>query len=369
MELDIRDLLGSVPMLQSPGVRIGLPDDPTPVHISDPGLLAAHLDDALRAFHELRPLSKYLVDASINTIHGSLWTRFVKPGASGHRGVVEPTLAPLFDSLREVVAHNHGDFHYWGGNNYFDANLPFRGLMREDFPDVKDLPWEQRYRYLLERESWESLRGRVFRFSRFAVSIASQCIERQMSRILIPSVGLCIDPWLFADRGLSVIATESSGSALAAVSEPWEWPRLYSRSAFERWDIHQAGIYACDPQPDHFPGIPDLEDRGVRESLKQRIEFELADWAKLPINDRSIDAIFATNALPRDSEKELASVLREWVRVIRPGGIAFVLQHNFFKSDVEATLQDAGWVRKNILKGECPDQPDRTSYQVFRSSG
>jgi hypothetical protein len=111
--------------------------------------------------------------------------------------------------------------------------------MREEFPETKDLPWDERYRFLLARATWALLRGKVFRFSKFADSIAARCVEYQLLRVLIPSVGICVHPWLFADRGLSVVATDAAGSALAALSEPARWPRLFSRAAFERWDISE----------------------------------------------------------------------------------------------------------------------------------
>jgi hypothetical protein len=54
-----------------------------------------------------------------------------------------------------------------------------------------------------------------------------------------------------------------------------------------------------------------------------------------------VDAVFATNALPRNSAAERAAVLNEWIRVPRPGGIAFIAQHNFFDREVESVLLDA----------------------------
>src|SRR5262249_26319910 len=161
--------------------------------------------------------------------------------------------------------------------------------------------------------------------------------------------GLCVHPWLFADHGLSVVATDAAGSALAALSEPDSWLRLYSRVAFERWDIAESASYATQGNPDHFARMPDLEDRGVRESVRQRITFALSDWADLPLGGGSIDAIFATNALPRESSAEQLRVLKEWFRVVRPGGVVFIAQHNFFDADIEPALQDAGWVEANIL--------------------
>ncbi len=62
-------------------------------------------------------------------------------------------------------------------------------------------------------------------------------------------------------------------------------------------------------------------------------------------------------------------VLTEWVRVVRPGGIVFIAQHNFLDSDVEPFLHDAGWVEANILGGERAALPEATAFQIRYSSG
>ena len=59
MKIDIKDLLGSVQAIRSPGARIGFPDDPTPVDIADPQRLSTCLDNALGAFRELRGAAEY----------------------------------------------------------------------------------------------------------------------------------------------------------------------------------------------------------------------------------------------------------------------------------------------------------------------
>lgn len=166
-----------------------------------------------------------------------------------------------------------------------------------------------------------------------------------------------------------MIATDSTWSALAALSEPDRWPRLFSQAAFERWDIAESASYATQGNPDHFSRMPDLEDQGVRASLRQRIAFARSDWAGLPLGRGSVDAIFATNALPRESPAELVRVLNEWVRVVRRGGLVLIAQHNFFNSDVEPVLLAAGWVATNLLGGERPGQPDTIGFQVRYSSG
>jgi ubiquinone/menaquinone biosynthesis C-methylase UbiE len=115
--------------------------------------------------------------------------------------------------------------------------------------------------------------------------------------------------------------------------------------------------------------MPDLENPLVSDVLRQRITFTRADWAELPLENGSVDAIFATNVLPRESVAEQVKVLKEWVRITRPGGIVFIAQHNFFDSPVESVLQDAGWVQTNFLREQCPAQPLMTGFQVQYSSG
>jgi SAM-dependent methyltransferase len=370
LKIDIKDLLGSVRAIRTSGARIGFPDDPTPVEIADPSRLSASLDDALRSFRDLRGGADYLVSAEVNTYHRAVWIRFVQRGPSQDRnGEVEPVLERSFRVLRAAVGKSRGELHYWGGNNYFDVSLPFRGPVRESFPEIKHLPGDDRYRYQLDRATWESLRGMVFRFSNLAESFAARCVALGLSRVLIPSVGLCVHPWLFANHGLSAVATDAAASSLAALSEPERWPRLYSRAAFERWDIAESASFATQGNPDHFERMPDLEDQRVRESLRQRISFAVNDWADLHLRAGGVDAIFATNALPRESSVEQLQVLKEWVRVVRPGGLVFIAQHNFFDADVEPVLRDAGWVNTNVLGGERPNQPGATGFQIHYSSG
>lgn len=152
MRIDVKDLLSSVQAIQLKGTRIGWPDDPTPVSITDPQRFASHLDAALTAFHDLRGGTPYVVNAEVNSYHRSVWTRFVQRGPCLDRnGQIEPILEPAFESLRSTAMKDGGDLHYWGGNNYFDVSLPFRGPVREEFPEVNHLPWDERYRQLLKR--------------------------------------------------------------------------------------------------------------------------------------------------------------------------------------------------------------------------
>lgn len=369
MKIDIKDILGAIPTIQPPHGRIGLPDDPTVVDITDPVRLCKCLDDALRAFKNLRG-GLYLVSAAVNTYHRIVHVRFVQPGKSADgNNAMEPALRRPFQTLSAELRANGGELDYWGGNNYFDVSLPFRGPMRESFPEVDHLPWDEHYRELLALASWESLRRMVFRFSKLAESFSVRCAEFGIERVLIPSVGLCVHPWLFASRQRSVIATDVAASAIDVLSQPEHWPQLYSQAAFERWDIAQSAAFATQRNPWHFSAMPDLGSVTMREALRQRITFATADWANLPLGNGAVDALFATNALPRESTEEQTAVLKEWCRVVRPGGLVFIAMHNWFDSGSESTLTKAGWIQSNLLRGERPGPPGATTFEIYRSSG
>ena len=371
LKIDIKDLLATVHAIQTSGVRIGYPDEQTPVEIADPQGLSAALDDALCAFRDLRGGTDYLVDADANTYNRAVWVRFVQRGPSLHHGKVESALVSSFQALRDEISKSCGKLDYWGGNNYFNLSIPFEGVMRESFPKIEHLPWDERYRYELERTTWQCLRWKVFNFLAFAESFATRCVELGLSHVLIPSVGLCVHPWLFAANDLSVTATEGAATALDSLSNPDHWPRMYSCSAYARWEIAAAAASASQGNPDHFEQMPDLLNPAVRELLRNRINFSLGDWADLPLQDASVDAIFATNALPRECVVERSRVLREWVRVVRPGGLVFIAQHNFCEKDVRTVLHDAGWVETNLLAGERTPLPNPSAigFQIFYSSG
>jgi SAM-dependent methyltransferase len=370
LNIDIRDLLNSIPFLQVWKIPIGFPDDPTPVTISDPKQFSKCLDSALFAFSCLRPENPMIVEARVNGYHNEVWIRFVGTGSrQDAEGKREAALDLPFRTLQKRMVREGGKLHYWGGNNYFDISLPFRGPMREEFPDLKHLPWDARYQHLLERATWSYLRSMVFRFANLAESFGNRCVEHQQRKILIPSVGICIHPWIFANQGLSVTATDLAGTALSVVSEPDQWLRLFSRTAYERWDISQSAMYAEIPQPHHFSQMPSLEDRFIREALRKQITFTQADWMTLPIESNSIDAIFATNALPRESQEDQQKVFQEWGRVLRPGGRVFIVQHNSFNMDEESLAEQQGWIATNILRGDRPADLSKTAYQYWHSSG
>lgn len=372
MRIDVRDLLDSVPAIRAPGTRVGLPDGPTLVKVAHPEQFAASLDTLMRAFGAVRPGKQTLVSAEVNSYRKEVWTRILQNGPSDRdrNGQVEASLVSSLDSLRTIMQKDGGVVHYWSGNNYLDVSLPYPHPEREDFLEVEHLPWDERYRTQLERESWSSLRDTVFRFSNLAATLADRCVARGMTAVLVPSVGLCVHPWLFAGRSLTVIATDSAASALTALSDPGRHPNLYSSAAYERWGIAACASYAMIPQPDHFDGMPALEDESVREDLRRRITFAVADWKRLPVAAGGVDLVFATNAVPRDSAAERAAVLEEWVRVLRPGGVVFIAQHHAAGDwGVESFFHERGFVEVDFLGGERVSDGLRGGFQIRYSSG
>lgn len=370
VNVELSDLLSFSRPPSAASVRISLPDDPMTVQLADVSRFKSYLEEALSAFGLFNGNSALLVCASINSYHRSLCIRFVQ-GTSriGGNGEWETGLRPAFSKLRDETRRNGGDFHHWGGNNYFDVSLQFSGPMRLCSPKVDHLPWNERYLKLLEVGSWDSLRDRVFRFGKYAELFASQCVSFGKSKVFIPSTGLCVHPWQFALQGLQVIATDAATAALDVVSQPLLWPRLYSRMAFERWDAENCSTSASQGNFDHFEKMPDLQCKEVSERLRKQISFAVADWSDLPLTSGCVDAIFATNALPRDSSDNRNKVLREWTRVMAPGGLAFIAQHNFFEPEAYSILQDAGWKHVNIMQGERPSGSDTVRFQISHSSG
>src|SRR5262249_33685566 len=113
----------------------------------------------------------------------------------------------------------------------------------------------------------------------------------------------------------------------------------------------------------------DLAGRGARESLRRRITFAPSDWADVPLGSGGVDAVFATNALPRESAAGRLRGLEEGGRGVRPGGLVLIAPHHFIDSDVEPILRGAGWMEARVLGGERPAQPGATGFQVRYSSG
>jgi SAM-dependent methyltransferase len=340
--------------------------------VAQPGRLAAAYEAAICSFRELRPGTETLVNAEVNTHHKEIWIRVVQNGRSDwdRIGQVEESLQPSLKSLRSITEQSGGALHYWGGNNYFDVSLLYPEADRDDLLDVKHLPWDEQYRVRLERESWPSLRHMVFRFADLASKLAGRCQTRGMTSAVIPSVGLCVHPWLFASHGLTVTTTDAAATALAALAEPARYPNLYSTAAYERWDTSTCASFAMIPHPNHFDGMPALEVDEVREALQRRITFVATDWRHLPNPSGTVDLVFATNAVPRGSAAERMAVLEEWIRILRPGGFAYIAQHHAAADwGVESFFLKRGFREYDFLRGEEPSNGARGGFQVLYSSG
>jgi hypothetical protein len=377
MEIEICDLFNSIPGIEAPGTRIGLPGGSTMIEIADPGRFAAGIGIALNAFRELWPGKLTLVCAETNSHVKELWIHVVQDGRTDLDGKlwVKESLSASFDSLRAEAAQSGGKVRYSGANNHVIVSLPYPNCPqpdREDFLDldISHLPWDEQYRVLLEQESWEFLRDRVFRFSGLAAALADRCRDGGMSTVLVPSVGLCVHPWLFGHRGLSAMATDIVDTPLAVLSRPELHPNLYSSAAYERWDISECVSYAMIPHWEHFDGMPALEDDRVRALLQRRITFAVADWARLPVQSGTTDLVFAANAVPRGSQLEREAVLEEWIRILRPGGFVYIAQHHpGLDWDIESFFRARYFVEVDFLGGEALPDGIRGGFQTRYSSG
>lgn len=220
----------------------------------------------------------------------------------------------------------------------------------------------------LARTSWSSLRDEAFRFCDLAARIADWAFTADATRVLVPSVGLCVHPWLFAHHSLAVVATDISRTALETLKWPERLPKMYGRQAKDRWDLHEAALYGGD-HPHRFELVPNLDDPATASQLRERINFAQCDWADLPVEDASVDVIFATNALPRDDEERTRRVFAEWARVIRPRGLVFTAMHNARGATATAYFESLGWMRVSALRGEAAPNTDKPLFEEYLSSG
>jgi SAM-dependent methyltransferase len=174
-----------------------------------------------------------------------------------------------------------------------------------------------------------------------------------------------VHPWIFAEARLRVVATELSSTALETLSQPERWPRLYGSAAYERWDIDQTCKYGGITHPEAFPPMAAIEHALVAASLRSRITFARADWTALPVDARSIDLVFSTNALPRDDKELMERVVAEWQRVLKPNGHLFLAMHNSHALDIAATFKRLGWTAVETFDAEST----RLTCQPYFSSG
>ena len=373
--VDFSDFLKTLHSIQQKGVRIGFPDTFAPVALADAYQLSAALDDSIVAFRKLRG-GHTIVDANDNSYRNAVVMRVkqLAKGDSRQNGVVESEVSEQMGKLRDLLEREQGKLHYWGGNNYFDIEVPLSdlGSLREFRPDTDGMSWNEQYELKLARASWDSLRSEVFRNCHQAAMVAEHFNLSSTPTVYIPSVGICVHPWIFADRGFQVIASDIASTAIQAVSLPHNFPRMYSRQSYDRWDISETCNWGYDTEgfhPVHFSGMPDLGAAEQYASLAKRISFSCSDWAEVPIPDDGVDLIFAVNALPRTLKGDVKRVLAEWIRVLRPGGCIFIAQHHPDHGvNLGAFFHDHGLIPCDIRNGRFPPTGSG-GYQLYFSSG
>lgn len=370
-----RELLEGV-LLPSNELAVGWPDEPAYLRIRTPSRLANAFARVLADFKAHWRAREYIADLSLNTSRNSLDVRVARcsDGApetetrkaqADHREAVERFLRPL----ERLARRSRGETYSGCAGTYFGLLLPLLvAPSREDFPTLPDDSWDAHHREGLARKSWEFLRHEAYRFSNLATAIAAWSHAHGKRSVLVPSVGICVHPWLFANAGLDVTATDVSATAIAAVSAPEVRPLLYGLAAKKRWRISEIATYG-GVEHSGFDSMPRLESKSVREVLRDNVRFLEADWTELPLADSSIDVIFSTNALPRnDDPTKRQAVFGEWSRVLRPGGHVFIAMHNGFWPDIGEHFKSLGWRRLDALTGESPTD-GQSSWQEHYSSG
>jgi SAM-dependent methyltransferase len=355
---------------EHPDLRVGWPDGIVEVSARETDAIRSELRSLLTAFRALWTGCAIVVDVTVYADGDRLDVRIYRVGQRGMKGGPPPedaraALDLAIKPLRACDPHRGFD----GTNVGF--SLTARRLdadsARHSFPPFADLGWDDLYRAKLEKTSWSSLRAEAYRFCNLASRIATWAEGIEPKRVLIPSVGLCVHPWFFAERGFSVVATDLSSTALEALSHPERLPLLYGVPAHARWEIHESAMWG-GASPETFAGMPALEDPEVAARLRSRIEIVASDWAAVPLPAASVDVVFATNALPRGDPRAREAVLAEWSRVIRPNGLVFVAMHNDGEPYAGRTFfQSRGWRRVDALGGERVS--DAIMYQDYLSSG
>lgn len=373
--LTAQDLLGKI-LEEFPDLRVGWPDESVRLRLRDVEELRTSFRAVLADFRKLWKGASTFADIDVAPEYRRLDVRVARTGTRlADLGIREEEVRSILDGwiapLSQSCTRNGGSAHRGWTGSYFGMNLPVQsigeGSHRLDFPDLPQERWEARYRAKLLRTTWSSLRSEVFRFCDLASAIASWCVASRATSVLIPSVGICVHPWVFAEHGLSVIATDIATTALDTVRHPERLSQVYGLTAKRRWEISENAAYGGE-FPHGFDSMPEIDRAHVADRLRERITFVEADWVALPLPEKSIDVVFATNALPRENADLRRRALEEWARVIRPGGLVFSAMHNAFDRDTEALFESRGWHRIDALGGET--SPARKNvYQDYRSSG
>jgi predicted SAM-dependent methyltransferase len=76
----------------------------------------------------------------------------------------------------------------------------------------------------------------------------------------------------------------------------------------------------------------------------------LADMGDLPFHDNTVDAIWASHVLEHCDMGKVPDVLREWLRVMRPGGRAIIRVPDFnYVARYWLTGPDRGWAEAMVF--------------------
>lgn len=143
--------------------------------------------------------------------------------------------------------------------------------------------------------------------------------------------------------------------------------RLGDSSGLEWLDVG-CGVGLTDsfllPEVGALTGV-DLSEESVAKAAENNPEGEYLpyDGTRLPFDDRSFDLVFAINVFHHVPPRQRAGVAGEMARVVRPGGLAVIIEHNPFNP----------LTRKAVR--ECPFDADavlltrRESHRRLRAAG
>ena len=115
-------------------------------------------------------------------------------------------------------------------------------------------------------------------------------------------------------------------------------------------------------------------EKGVVAKAKEKnpgVKYELYDGLKLPFEDNTFDMIFTINVMHHIKPGKWLSFIEETKRVIKPGGIFAVFEHNPLNPLTRLAVsrcefdRDAVLIRKSRLKKMFEEKGFKTELQAF----
>jgi ubiquinone/menaquinone biosynthesis C-methylase UbiE len=112
----------------------------------------------------------------------------------------------------------------------------------------------------------------------------------------------------------------------------------------------------------------------ARARFPESLDYQLFDGSHLPFSEAKFDLVFAACVFHHIPEATHGVLLKEWLRVLKPGGVAVIFEHNPLNPltlravntcpfDVNAKLISAGLMQKTMLEsGFCQA---RLRYRLF----